>query len=90
MARSLPPQKTHISKILRGVPPEIRDLMTRAHDQGYVVTVTSNNHLRVTTPPGRRPRGMVHAQKTPSDYQGVKNLRAKLRRIGVEIPHQGR
>lgn len=77
-----------INRILRGCSREIRDLLLAAHHQGYVVEPTHNHHLRVSPPPDCPEKsGSVHVAGTPSDYRGLRNLRSRLRRIGVIIPH---
>ena len=85
-----PPRKADINNLLRGASPEIRKLLHYAHEQGYTIARTSKKHFSVMTPSDHHPEAVVYAAQTPSSYLGVRNLRARLRRIGVEIPHQGR
>lgn len=82
-----PMQKNHINKLLRGTNPEIRKLLRFAHDQGFVIGHTRSQHFSVTTPPGVSPSTTVFTPRTPSDTRGLHRVVAKLRRIGVRVPH---
>ena len=76
-----------INRLLRGTSREIRDMLLCAHKQRYAVGMTSRGHYSVSTPEGARPRLTVFMSKTPSDMRGLHRMRAKLRRIGVDLPH---
>lgn len=53
---------------------EVRRALTRA---GFTATKTRGGHWRISHP---QMSGPVFAPDTPSDYRGVKNLMALLRR----------
>lgn len=82
-----PVMRMDINRILRGADREIRALLRRAHDQGFVIKRTNSKHYSISSPPGQRPRVTVFAPGTPSDSRGLHRVNAKLRRIGVDIPH---
>lgn len=81
-------QKYHISKILRGSSPEIRALLSVAHEQGFRVDLAKNNHYRVRTPEHWQNQEVAFTPKTPSEYRAVGNTKRKLRHMGVEFPRR--
>jgi predicted RNA binding protein YcfA (HicA-like mRNA interferase family) len=60
--------------------PEIRELVRRAHKQGWSVERTRNGHLRFRPPTGK---GQAIVGTTPSDHRTIRNIRAHLRRLGL-------
>lgn len=50
--------------------------------QGWSVELRKCNHWRLTAPDGR----VTYTGGSPSDWRSVRNLRAKLRRMGCELP----
>ena len=67
---------------LRGVkPPEYRALLLAAVSQGWTATHTGSTHIRLDPPGGGKP---VFAGGTSYGGRATKNLRAKLRRAGVD------
>lgn len=81
-----PSARADIHRILKGTSPEIRGMLLLAHEQKFAVRPTSGGHYGVSTPLGVRPMKTVFMSKTPSDMRGLHRMRAKLRRIGVNIP----
>jgi hypothetical protein len=81
-----PKQKEVIGRILRVAHPEIKSMLRAAHDQGFVVSKTRNGHYKIETPPHWREKDSRFAPGTPSDTRGLHRVRAKLRRLGVELP----
>lgn len=57
------------------------ELLADAEAQGCTVDVRRNGHLVIVTPQGKK----VFTSATTSDWRAWKNLRAKLRRIGVAL-----
>lgn len=76
-----------VNKILKGIPDELRSVLRAAHEQQFVLGRTKKQHVSITTPPHWREHRTVYAPGTPSDSRGLHRVRAKLRRIGVQIPH---
>lgn len=62
---------------------EIKRLVALAEEQGWTVEVRRTNHLCFKAPDGE---SMVFAPATPSDHRSMKNVRAQLRREGLEDP----
>lgn len=62
------------------IPEEYRALAKLARQQGWTITVCGSGHLRWTTPDGRA----VFSPKSPGDGRGIYNVRAKLRRAGLD------
>jgi DNA-binding PadR family transcriptional regulator len=57
------------------------ELLGAAVAAGWEVSRTRGNHIRVTSPAGET----THTGSTPSDHRGVKNFRASLKRMGLEV-----
>ncbi len=74
-----------INKILGGVCPEIESLLRLAHKQNFRIIRTGSGHFKIVTPPGRPKLSTVTPAKT-GEYRAIRNTRAQLRRIGVEVP----
>jgi hypothetical protein len=69
----------------KGVKPRAyRDLLDRAVAQGWTLTWTGDNHIRLDPPSGHVPSGPVFGAGTSGGGRGVQNLRALLRRHGVD------
>jgi predicted RNA binding protein YcfA (HicA-like mRNA interferase family) len=60
---------------------EMQQIVKVARAQGWEVTPTRNGHLRFRSPDG----AMIFGPSTPSEYRGVKNKIADLRRAGLVI-----
>lgn len=60
---------------------ELERLLDRASEEGATVQRTGGGHWKVTAPDG----STCYCPATPSDYRGVRNVRAKLRRIGLNV-----
>jgi len=60
---------------------ELKKLVKLAEEQGWQVTVTGGNHLCWRSPVGRT----VFTPTTPSEYRGLKNAKAWLRREGLVV-----
>jgi hypothetical protein len=61
-----------------------------AEAAGWTVEMTKNCHVKFSPPPGARdrsgsPAGPVFTGSTASDHRAVKNLRAQLRRSGLDV-----
>lgn len=82
-----PPKRAAIGEILKGARPEIRQLLTVAHEQDFQVVPTRNNHYMIMTPEHYTEKNSCFAPKTPSDRRGAHRVKAKLRKIGVRFPH---
>ena len=79
------PRNEDINRILGGVCPEIRFLLRLAHQQEFRIIRTSSGHFKIVTPPGKPKRSIVTPAKT-GEYRAVRNTKAQMRRIGVEVP----
>lgn len=60
---------------------EMKQIVKVAKGQGWEITHTRNGHLRFRSPGG----ALIFAPSTPSDYRGIKNKIADLRRVGLRI-----
>lgn len=67
---------------------DLRDIIEAAEDQGFHVDRTSKGHWRFVPPDPDQP--IVHHSGTPSDWRAVRNLVARLRRVGLEWPPKGK
>jgi hypothetical protein len=56
-------------------------LVRRARKAGWSVTKTGKQHWRFRSPNG----ATIFAPSTPSDRRSVMNVRANLRRAGLEV-----
>jgi aspartyl aminopeptidase len=66
---------------------DVNNLIKEAEDQGWVITMTKNNHLRWTSPLG----GFFFSSSTPSDFRVVHKIKKDLRMHGfIEITKKGR
>jgi predicted RNA binding protein YcfA (HicA-like mRNA interferase family) len=52
-----------------------------ALDSGWTVTKTKRSHIKLRAPSG----AIVFASGTPSDVRAVHNLKAMLRRNGLDV-----
>jgi hypothetical protein len=68
----------------KDVPQDTRPLYDRAKESGFNIyrQRTGKRHLVWTT---RDNRFVSTSATTPSDFRGMRNLRAKLRRAGLEV-----
>lgn len=60
---------------------EMTRLVRTLRKQGIEVTVGGGGHYRVDLPGG----GTMFLPRSPSDYRSLRNVRAQLRREGVEL-----
>ena len=67
----------------RSVPPGLRDAYDIAIAHGWTIEVLGSGHLRWSPPKGP----YIVAARSPSDYRGIRNAIARLRRAGLPIPH---
>ena len=58
--------------------------ITAALEAGWVVEL-ERRHIAFISPDQSVP--VIFAAATPSDHRAPKNLRARLRRAGLQIPH---
>lgn len=61
--------------------PDFRKLKEIAEEQGWVISIRTNNHLVWTSPTGAK----VYTAATPSDYRAVRNIRRDLRKYGLRV-----
>lgn len=83
-----PPLREDIRRITRKTHPRIRELLMRAHQQGFKVSRGPNNHFKVEVPDeAEKPLGLtaVFLPTSPSGIRSADNCRSKLRRIGVDF-----
>lgn len=59
---------------------EVKVVVRSLVAQGWTVTMTRNGHYRATPPTGGMP---IFFGSTPSDYRGLRNTKALLRRNGA-------
>jgi hypothetical protein len=69
---------------MRGMDPNIRELVEAALEQGWDANRTGSGHLRLTTPAG----DPVFGPWSPSDPRAWLAFRAELRRHGLVAKHQ--
>lgn len=63
---------------------ELKELIDVARKHGWTVTkARRRNHLKFVSPDKDVP--MIHAAATPSDHRAVKNIRAWLRKAGLDV-----
>ena len=60
---------------------DLRDLLRKAQEQGCTITLSGQDHIRVTAPNGE----IVMCPATSRSFRTIKNTRAELRRIGVDV-----
>jgi len=60
-----------------------RTIFEVAMAQGWVVEPTNGDHFCFTPPDKTKPK--IYTSSTPSDRRMVNNLKAQLRRAGLEI-----
>ena len=61
--------------------PEIRALIRKAQDAGWLVEMTKSHHIRFRAPHGT----IVITPGTTGDVRAFKNARARLRRAGLDV-----
>jgi hypothetical protein len=64
---------------------DLKDVVTRAKRAGWSVEPTRGGHLRFC-PPAKLGGPCLYTASTPSDRRGLDNLRAQLRRAGLDDP----
>jgi hypothetical protein len=69
---------------LRRLDPEIRELVYTALAQGWRGGCAASGRGHIKLYPKDRSKAPVPVSGTPSEYRGLKNLRAQLRRAGLE------
>lgn len=60
---------------------DLQQLRKRLQAQGWIVSLTRNNHYRAVAPCG----GTVYMPGTPSKGRSFANVRAKVRRLGALV-----
>lgn len=68
---------------VKGVSSDLQDLIQLAVDQDWKVEWTKGGHLRLTPPDPSKPQ--IFSASTPSDWRGVKNMRARMKRSGLKV-----
>lgn len=69
------------SGLCPGADKDVRQLARKARKQGFVVEVLSGGHIRWTNP---RTGDFCHGHKTASDWRSLKDLKKRLRQIGLK------
>jgi hypothetical protein len=59
---------------------DVTDLIREIEAEGGIVTKTKSGHWKVVNPANRR---RINIPATPSEYRSLKNVRTRLRRIGL-------
>jgi hypothetical protein len=72
--------------ILRAIPRDLRSTARVAIQNGWTIRKTNGHHL-VWKPPTKEGR-VVHCGSTLSCSRAIGNIRAELRRNGLELPHR--
>ncbi len=80
-----PPKSADIHQVLKGTTRDLRDMMLKVHKQGFTVTRTNSGHLMIRTPADSRPKLTAFAPCTPSDRISLQRVKAKLRKMGVQL-----
>jgi hypothetical protein len=60
---------------------DLKSILKRATDAGCRISRTSRGHWRILCPGG----GLIFTAGTPSDWRGLRNLKADLKRVGVMV-----
>lgn len=67
----------------RRVPRHLREIERVVVAQGWALTETNSGHFKFYPVAGGEP---IFCSKTPSEYRATRNLVAKLRSAGLDIP----
>lgn len=59
---------------------DLKLILVRAESQGWSVALTRRNHYKLVSPTGE----VVYCPSTPSEYRGIKNLLAELKKRGYK------
>jgi predicted transcriptional regulator len=66
---------------------DIKQLIEKAQEQGWIIIKTSNNHYKWISPLG----GLFYSASTPSDYKAIKNIKRDMKANGfIEIQRNGK
>ena len=60
---------------------DLRKLVRATEKQGAILSRTGGGHIRMKLPGGQ----VAYTSATPSDFRTTRNLRAELRRKGMEL-----
>lgn len=66
---------------------KLKEITHHAEEEGWSVTHTKGGHVRFLPPD--KGADIVIAPATSSDHRGIANLRANLRRSGLDIDSSG-
>ena len=72
-----------MSSKIKGIPAELQELIRLAEEQDWLVEWTKKGHLRLTPPDPTQ--NQIFSASTPSDWRGVKNMRARMKRAGLKV-----
>jgi len=64
---------------------DLRNLYGMAAAQGYDISSTNGGHIRMAPQKGANGMKILTGPTTPSDHRSIKNLRAQLKRAGLEV-----
>lgn len=62
---------------------DVKDIIKTVKQLGWEVDRTNSGHFRLRSPNPAVP--LIYAPYSPSDKRGLKNLKALLRKYGVDI-----
>lgn len=62
---------------------DVQDILKTVKKAGWTVDRTNSGHFRLRAPDPKIP--LIYAPYSPSDKRGLKNLKALLRKCGVDI-----
>jgi hypothetical protein len=60
---------------------DLKEILAKLTRAGWEARVTGSGHWRLRAPSG----ALIFTASTPSDYRGLANLRARLRRAGAPV-----
>lgn len=60
---------------------DLHQLQKALKRQGWTITLTKNSHCKYRAPNGR----IIVGAASPSDWRGIRNLKARLRQQGAKV-----
>lgn len=69
------------ARVSLNLPRDWQSLVEAAQGAGWSVAKTRGNHVKWVSPTG----AVVFSASTPSDHRAIYNIRAQLRRHGLQI-----
>lgn len=68
---------------LKGTSPDLRKVIEKAIEQGYIIRKTGNKHLQLVPPD--KTKEIITVGVSVSDHRAHKNIRSMLRRQGANV-----